>query len=184
MRCLVLWVSYKQNSSAFTWGIFTELASRPIQCISFNVRVLSSPPGNTASRWTGDLWLTRRRFYFWNVRIIFGVLIFFGFLGSVLVNQPSVHSGRVSNGRVCGCASWRRWKVTGDGWHMTPGTRHVPFLYECCYTHTLKNSVCRIFMTGFQIRDKIPIIFFLWFIGHCRKILSKFHLHLTDELIL
>ena len=35
--------------------------------------------------------------------------------------QPTVHNGRVSRGRVCGCGCWLsdRWQVVGDRWHVT-----------------------------------------------------------------
>ena len=36
--------------------LFTESAPRPIKSISRNVRGMSSPPWNHASRWIGDLW--------------------------------------------------------------------------------------------------------------------------------
>ena len=32
----------------------------------------------------------------------------------VIVKQPSVHSGGVSRGSICGCGCWRKWLVTGD----------------------------------------------------------------------
>ena len=61
----------------------------------------------SASRYCGlpgahrNYCLTRRRLNFWNVWIIFALnLVFFWFFGSVLVNQPTAHSGGVSMGRV------------------------------------------------------------------------------------
>ena len=53
------------------------------------------------------------------------ILIFLWFLGSILVNQPTVHSGGISRGRVCGCGRWRKWHATGDRWHVTPGMWHL-----------------------------------------------------------
>ena len=40
------------------------------------------------------------------------------FFGSVLANQPTVHSGVVSRWRVFGYGCWRWWQVTGDRWHI------------------------------------------------------------------
>ena len=54
---------------------------------------------------------------------------FFGFfLGFILVNQPTVHSERVSRGRVCGCGPgcWRWWEVRGERWHVTFAMWHMP----------------------------------------------------------
>ena len=45
----------------------------------------------------------------------------------VLANQPTMNSGGVSRGRVCGCGCgcWRLWQVTSDRWHVTRDTWHL-----------------------------------------------------------
>ena len=48
------------NLPTSTLAVFSlsirSLWPRPIQSISRDVRLFLSPPGNHASRWTGDLW--------------------------------------------------------------------------------------------------------------------------------
>ena len=82
---------------------------------------------------------------FWVFAVLMTFAIgFLGFLG--FANLPTVHSGGVISGRVCG-----RWQVTGDTQHMTHDTWGVTpdtwtvikknpffclFWYWCYYTQT------------------------------------------------
>ena len=68
--------------------------------------------------------LSRIRNFFYRSNNLW-VLNLFWFFGSVLVNQPSVHCGVVSRGRVCGCGWWHWWQVLGEMWHMTCDTWHM-----------------------------------------------------------
>ena len=45
--------------------------------------------------------------FFWEGFDDFFGFEYFGFLCSVLLNKPTVHSGGFSTGRVCGCDCWR-----------------------------------------------------------------------------
>ena len=100
-------------------------------------------------------------------------ILFFRFFS--LFKQPTVHSGGISMGMVCGCCYWHYWQVTGDRWQdtrtapvmkpirwqVTPGTKiwHIKkkikivfpfclFRYLCYNPPTLRDSVspvCSIF---------------------------------------
>ena len=68
-----------------------------------SVSRMLSPPGNTVSRWTGDLW-SKRILVIWLKRIRSFLERFDEFLClknmgfCVFANKPTVHSGEVSRG--------------------------------------------------------------------------------------
>ena len=68
----------------------------------------------------------KREFLCWKVSIFlfFFIYIFF-FCFSVLAIHPSFQCWGDSRGRICGFGFWRWWQVTGDKWHVTPGTWHM-----------------------------------------------------------
>ena len=92
-----------------------------LRCPSIVCRMLSSPLGNNASRWTRDLWSKSVMLILANqktVKFLECFDDFFGFFGFVLV-----HCGGVSRGKVCG--GWRWWQVTGERWQMKGDRWHV-----------------------------------------------------------
>ena len=86
----------------------------PFQSVSRDICILSLP-GNHALWWAGDLWLKSALLilaYYKTVKVLKGLAeflwcdIFFILCGYVVVNQPTVHCGGISRGRVCGCSRW------------------------------------------------------------------------------
>ena len=84
--------------------IFTELAPRPIQSINCDGRVfvvccLSSVP--SVSNWNKEIWrLLVKEYIAKKKRKVFALLVGFefalGILGSILLNQPTVHTGELA----------------------------------------------------------------------------------------
>ena len=73
-------------------------------------------------------------FFYWKVLAFFWVLNYFWFFGSVLLNQPTVHSRWVVRVRICGSGCWwqvtgDKYQVTGDGWQVTGDRWHVTHDY-------------------------------------------------------
>ena len=76
------------------------------------------------------------------------IWVFFWF-SFFLVIQPTMLSGWVSSGRVCGCCWWQvtgdRWQVTSDKWQMIcfVELRKLKkiFLYWFYYQHTSRDAV-------------------------------------------
>ena len=80
-----------------------------------------------ASRWTGDFWSVANNWIPLDIFMFCCFNNYFAFkkLGFwVFANQPTVHNGGVSRGRLCGCGCWREWQVTCSPWHVTHNTLH------------------------------------------------------------
>ena len=101
------------------------------------------PLGNQASRGPRvycQNWLTRRQFNFCKVCPIYLALKNkIGFYGSVLVDQPTLHSGGVNRGMLC-----------GDRWHLF--ALNLLFMFLQFFLYLKKNLFIGTFRTHQEIQ--------------------------------
>ena len=110
---LVLLGPFKLVISVYIYAFSLNRHTGPIKSLSCYVRQLCvcfCHRVNTASLWTGDVLLILAylqkflSFCRFNNYLRFDIFSGFG----VLANQPTVHNGGVSRGRVCGWVCWRQ----------------------------------------------------------------------------